>query len=498
MLALLLAACGGGGADQTQTVPTEQGALPTEGGQPTEMATEIATTAATEAATTEATAAATGEATAEATAEGTAEGQATSGPAMEASGALSVLGFGQPDEIATVRVDTFRSQYPDVDLQLSEGALDQQQFLTSVASGNPPDLVYIDRDLLGTYATRGAIMPLDDCISRSGIDMSQFREAAVNQVTVDGQVYGIPEFYNIIVVIANNQALQDAGLTAEEIDTANWDQLAQANDALTRVENGNVTRIGFDPKLPEFLPLWVHANGGQMLSDDGRTAMLDDPKVVEALNFTAGLHDAASGREPFMAFRDTWDFFGGQNQFVTDQLGAFPMEHWYLNVLVENSPDVDISVMPFHDRQGQAMTYATGSAWAIPQGAKNPDAACALAATMTAPATWVAAARARADARSAAGQPFTGIYTANRVADEQIFDEIYQPSGNQAFDDGVQTVLSVQDQAFSIPANPAGAEFRQAWQDAVNRVLNGEQTAEEALAQAQQEAQAALDDAWSR
>jgi len=58
-------------------------------------------------------------------------------------------------------------------------------------------------------------------------------------------------------------------------------------------------------------------------------------------------------------------------------------------------------------------------------------------------------------------------------------------------------VLAVQDAAFSIPANPAGAEFRQAWQDAVNRVLNGEQTAQEALDQAQAEAQAAFDEAWS-
>jgi multiple sugar transport system substrate-binding protein len=341
-------------------------------------------------------------------------------------------------------------------------------------------------------------MPLDDCIANAGIDMSQFREAAVNQVTVDGQVYGIPEFYNSIVVIANNPALAEAGLTAEEIDTANWEQLETANTALTRMDGNNVTRIGFDPKLPEFLPLWVHANGGQMLSDDGRTAMLNDPLVVEALEFTAGLHEAAGGRENFMAFRDTWDFFGGENQFASDQLGAFPMEQWYVNVLAESSPDVDISVMPFNDREGNPISYATGSAWAIPQGAANPDAACEFARVMTHPDTWVAAATARAEARAAEGQTFTGVYTGNRVADERIFGDIYEPSGNAAFDNAVDTILAVQDVGFAMPANPAGAEFRQAWQDAVNRVLNGEQTAQEALDQAQEEAQLALDDAWSR
>ena len=38
---------------------------------------------------------------------------------------------------------------------------------------------------------------------------------------------------------------------------------------------------------------------------------------------------------------------------------------------------------------------------------------------------------------------------------------------------------------------------RQAWQDAVNRVLNGQQEPAEAMAQAQEEAQQVLDEAWA-
>jgi len=118
--------------------------------------------------------------------------------------------------------------------------------------------------------------------------------------------------------------------------------------------------------------------------------------------------------------------------------------------------------------------------------------------TMTATETWIAAAQKRAELRAADGKTNTGVYTANKVADATIFSEIVQPSGNEAFDSGVQVVLSVMDNAFAIPANPAGSEFKQAWQDAVNRVLNGEQSAQEALDQAQDEAQTALDEAWSQ
>ncbi len=418
----------------------------------------------------------------------------------DVSGSLSVLGFNGEtgDEIATVRVAQVRAAYPDLEISFTEGGLDEQQFLTSVASGTPPDVVYIDRAILSTYAIRGALIPLTDCIANQDIDMSQYRETAVNQVTVDGEVYGIPEFYNNIMLIINTKALDDAGLSVDDIDTSDWDSLVELNDALTRVEDGTLTRIGFDPKLPEFLPLWAMANGTALLSEDGRTAQLNDPRVVEALEFAHSLHETAGGRQPFIAFRDVWDFFGSQNQMVADQLGVFPMEQWYMNVLADVAPDAPLSFKPFTDRNGETISYATGSAWAMPRGSANQDAACAFMKTMTAPETWVAAAQARAEKRAEAGTINTGVYTANQVADEMIFGEIVQPSGNETFDNGVQTILAVQENAFAIPANPAGSEFRQAWMDAANRVLNGEQTAQEALDQAQQEAQAALDEAWSR
>jgi len=53
------------------------------------------------------------------------------------------------------------------------------------------------------------------------------------------------------------------------------------------------------------------------------------------------------------------------------------------------------------------------------------------------------------------------------------------------------------DNTFSLPANPADAEFKTAMQDAVNSVLNGQATPQDALAKAQQTAQKALDDAWA-
>lgn len=420
-------------------------------------------------------------------------------PNTDLSGDLDLMGFGLGDEIATVRAEYAQSQIPNVTVNFSEGGFDAQQFLTAFATGNPPDIVYIDRQTLGTYAANGSFMPLEECIANHNIDMSQYRDVAVEQVTIDGQIYGIPEFFNNLMLIINTKALDDAGLTLDDIDTSDWDRLAELSQQLAVGSGNDLTRIGFDPKLPEFLPLWVRANGGQMLSDDGRTAMLNSPEVVEALTFAVSVLDDQGGWAPFKAFRDTWDFFGGNNQVVADQVGFWPMEQWYMNVLANVAPEGPVAFKAFTDKEGNPISYATGSAWAIPVGSGNPEAACAFAKAMTSVEAWTMAAEERARRRSESGAINTGVYTGNRLADEAIFEGgIVQPIENERFQNGVDVILSLQENAFAMPANPAGAEFQQAWQDAVNRVLNGEQTPQEALDQAQEEAQAALDAAWSR
>jgi len=436
------------------------------------------------------------EATSEATAAMTMEAPA---PNTAVSGDLNFMGFGLGDEIATERVAYAQQQLPNVNFKFTEGGFDAQQFLTAFASGNPPDIVYIDRQTLGTYAANGTFMPLDQCIADQGIDMSQYRDVAVNQVTIDGHVYGIPEFYNSLMLMINTKALKDAGLTLDDISTTDWSHLTELNQKLTVGSGNSLTRMGFDAKLPEFLPLWVKANGGAMLSDDGRTAMLNSPEVVQALEFAVSIYDQQGGFAAMKAFRDTWDFFGAKNQIAADQIGFWPMEQWYMNVLAGVSPDAPIAFKAFTDKNGNPISYVTGSAWAIPVGSKNADAACAFAKAVTSVNAWVQAAQKRASLRAADGSINTGVYTGNKLADQAIFEGgIVQPIANEAFQNGVNVILSLQDHGFAMPANPAGAEFQQAWQDAVNRVLNGEQTAQEALDQAQQEAQAALDAAWAK
>jgi multiple sugar transport system substrate-binding protein len=424
---------------------------------------------------------------------------ASAGPAVgtgvTGGATLNIYGFGPGDDVANGRAEIAARALGGAQVDNPRGAFDDRAFLARLASGDVPDLVYFGRDKVGTYAARNALLPLANCLRSENIDRAQYRAAALREVTYRGQLYALPEFTNQITIIVNNAVARQAGVNVADIQTTNWRRLRAAARKMVRIEDGKVTRIGFDPKLPEFFPLWVKWFGADLLSESGRRAQLNSPQAVQALTFAYQLIRDQGGWNRFKAFRDTWDFFGAKNQVAENQIGAWPMESFYYNVMADNSPNVDITAKYFTNRRGGPITLFSGSGWAIPRGADDPDLACKWMKAMTAVDTWVAVAKNRLDTRRRQNRAFTGLYTANTRADVKIYEDIYQPMGKRQFDTAVQLLVQAPRYAFAMPPSPASAQVRQAWIDGINRVLEGKQSPRAALNQAQREAQKAIDDA---
>jgi multiple sugar transport system substrate-binding protein len=406
-------------------------------------------------------------------------------------GTLKIMGFGGEDEVAQARVNAFKQAYSGVKVSNAKGDFDAQQFLTALASGNPPDLVYMDRNLIGTYAKKGAIVPLEDCISKQQIDTSQYREAAMRSVTLADKVYGIPEFYIVTTNLVDAKSLKAAGVSTSEIQTKDWSALKATTAKLFKKNGNKLERIGFDPKLPEFFPLWATANGATIVKEDG-APNLNDPKAVEALEYAIGLVNDQGGWTTFKSFRDAFDIFGEKNPLSAGSVVAFPMENWYVNVLRDFiGSGLQLDSTPFTDHEGNPVSMVGGSAWAIPKGSKNPEAACAWAKTMTDKATWLKAADARIAKVKEDKSFFTGLFTANKPADEEIRAKYLTDVPDAGFKRAIDNFYATLDAAVALNPSPAGAEIDAAWRSGVTRALGG-QPAQQALDQAQKEAQAAF------
>jgi multiple sugar transport system substrate-binding protein len=408
---------------------------------------------------------------------------------------LDIYGFGPGDDVANGRAAYAENQLgSNVGVDNPRGGFNDQAFLAMLASGNVPDIVYMNRRLIGTYAARRALLPLANCIRSENIALSQYRAAALREVRYGGQTYALPEFTNQITIIVDDNVAQDANVNVNAISTRNWAQLRQLSRRMMRTEGGRLTRIGFDPKIPEFFPLWVKwfGNRSSIIAPNGRP-QLNTPQAVAALNFTLSIIRDHGGWDRFKAFRDTFDFFGRNNPLVRDQIGAWPMESFIYNVFADNSPNSPLTAKYFVNRRGGPITMFAGSGWAIPRGARDPDLACKWMKAMTSVDAWRTVARNRLNARRAANPPraFTGLYTANSRADLTIYQDIYQPLGNRQFDEAVQRLYTVPKYAFALPPSRASAEINQAMLDGINRALSGSQSPRAALNQAQREALAA-------
>lgn len=408
---------------------------------------------------------------------------------------VDIMGWSTGDEVGTSRADFAKQQDPAVSIVPDENGFDQQKFATTMAGGAPPAGVSMDRQLLATYAAKGFLQPLEGCIAAQQIDMSQYYPEAVQESTWDGHVYGIPEFYTTRGLYVNLAALEDAGIAVDDVDVSNWDGVRTMADSLYRKKGDKPDRIGFDPKMPEFLPLWAMAAGGNIVDETGAPT-LDSPPVVDALTWAVGLINDQGGWASFKSFRDTWDFFGANNEFAADQIGVMPFEQWYVNVLAGSGGKADFTVLPIKAEDGSDLTFETGSSLAIPTGSPNAGGMCAAIKQLTSTDAWMAAGAARDQKVQKDGGAFTGIFSANKTANDAIRSTYVKPTGDADLDTAIATFYDSLDNAKMIPPSPAGQEIQQAYQQAVTSALGGTDPTQ-ALHQAQQAAMQAFQDATS-
>ena len=234
--------------------------------------------------------------------------------------------------------------------------------------------------------------------------------------------------------------------------------------------------------------------GGQ-LTDDAGVPTLDDPSNIAGIEALKRITDAQGGFAGVKSFTDSFDTFGDDNQFVANQVGAQVAAQWYPNVLGAYRDQISIQAVPFRGADGEPFSLASGTAFVIPAGAKNPAAACAWMADLTSTDAWMAAGAARAETIAGNGGINTGLFTGSPEADEMIRGEFVVTTGDDGFDQVISTYYDVVDTGRSFGSSPAGQDIQNELNNAITAALLGDKTPEQALADAQQAAQRAYDNA---
>ncbi|MGN6030350.1 MAG: ABC transporter substrate-binding protein [Thermomicrobiales bacterium] len=420
-------------------------------------------------------------------------------PAAKVSGDLVEWGFGtaETNPLARSRVEAFQKAYPDVKLQVVE-SFDEQKLLTAAASDTVPDVIWLSRFETATWAARGVLQPLTPFIERDGYDTSNFYEAAIEESTWDGQLYGIPGGMDVRALFFNLDQLKEAGIDSASIDTSDWDALSEMGAKLVQKDGDVLKRWGFDHKYQaKNFWLWGNGNGGHFMNDDATEATFNDGKNVEALDWGVKAYDAQGGYQAYQGLSTTWQ---GDEQFPRGQVAITLYEQWMMGGPIATvAPDMNFTVLPVRERgsgpDGPMVSFTGGNSWYIPKGAKNPDAAWEFIKFLHSDATWKLGAEATKAYRDQQGKPYLPALTGSRTADQLQIDELYEPIAGP-FDAAVKLFPQILEQSRNreIGKSPVAGQLEDIMADSgVSPALSGNASAQDALDQANSDAQDAID-----
>lgn len=239
--------------------------------------------------------------------------------ASAANGEISVWKFGgtpQEVEVWAQRNDAFTEANPDIDLNYSyfNGQIRRQKILAGFQTNRLADVIIAFGQDIPEFAGFGMIQPLDD-IADDKID--GWKERIVPEVyesgVHEGKLYALPTYVDMASFLAINlDALEEAGF---DRPPETWDELREYAKAMTKPDRPGIafpaTTAPVDINIFEGL---AYANGGRIFDEETGKVTLNDPGVVDALQFYVDLINdgstpaATSLTETF--FRDTAQLFG--------------------------------------------------------------------------------------------------------------------------------------------------------------------------------------------
>jgi multiple sugar transport system substrate-binding protein len=223
---------------------------------------------------------------------------------------------------------------------------------TLLAAGSPPDLVNVGSRWIPEFVALDAVEPLDSYVNQELRD--RFIPIALQGATYQGKLYGVPIAVSARALYLNQGLLNAAGAKAPQ----DWDQLVEVAKKIQAPDKG-VFGFGMQGNKVEtdvYFYYFLWANGGEILSPDGKTAAFNSPEGVAALQFMCDLVNKHKVTEPNPT---AYDREGLQDQFKAGKLGMMITGPWFWGMLSKQVPDLKYSLAPIPASKKQVTMAVT-------------------------------------------------------------------------------------------------------------------------------------------
>lgn len=385
-----------------------------------------------------------------------------SGPSVAGEVVWWTPNFNEPR--ARQLIGEFEKARPDITVKLEVTTTDglPQRVLTALQSGAAPDVIDVQHGWVVGYAQNDLVLPLGDIIK----DRGDYIPAALQYVTYKDQIWAVPYRIETHAIIFNKGQFREVGLDPDH-PPQTWPELVDAARKLTtKARSGFAITGGGEVGNTMFRSLpFIWMNGGSIVSDDLKTATVNEPRAVEAVRFYTDF--LKNGLSPASTLQN--DGIANRRLFIAEAVSMYQSGQFDIASIRKENPSIDIGVMMIPHPQGVDTTAILGGwSFVVPSGAKNPDEAKILLQFL-----------------AEAGNQ-------GRLTD--TFPARVSAMDLPRFDDPIlQVFKKMLPYGRPVPSHPAWVQITQAYFDGIQRILLGDEDAQAAMDGAAEEIRALLD-----
>lgn len=187
----------------------------------------------------------------------------------------------------------FEAANPNIKIQRTTQASTKliELVQTAFAANSGPDIFNLSIEDEFAYIANGRVAPIDPKIigyANQQALLDTYMDGILDPVTVNGKIYGLPLELTNWCIFLNKKVFRSAGLDPEKDYPKTWEEMVTISQQLVIREGDILIRRGFDFRYPyylvAFLPM-VEQLGGQLISDDGKTAIVGEAAWLKFLTY---------------------------------------------------------------------------------------------------------------------------------------------------------------------------------------------------------------------
>jgi ABC-type glycerol-3-phosphate transport system substrate-binding protein len=224
-------------------------------------------------------------------------------------------------------VDQFNASHPGIKVTATyQGTYDDlyKKVTAAIAAGTPPDLAIAYQDQVANYIKSDAVVSLDSLMSDpqvgfSAQDLQDIFPSFVDHYPRFGnQVYSIAFMRSMEVMFYNQDMLQAAGF---DKPPQTWDEFMQVCSAVSSPPDTYCYELNPDASTFAY---WVFSRGGDLVAPDAKTVAFDSAAGVNSLKLVKALFQNNEAILIGKAFQDQTDFALGKIAFTFGSTAGLP------------------------------------------------------------------------------------------------------------------------------------------------------------------------------